>query len=207
MSSRFQRVVWIVLDSVGIGAMPDAASYGDVGSNTLGNLARVRPLRLPYLSRLGLANIEPLAGLARSEMPGAAFGKCALASPGKDTTTGHWEMAGIILPQPFPTYPQGFPPEVLLRFEQAIGRQCLGNKAASGTEVIKELGVEHLRTGFPIVYTSADSVFQIAAHEELVPLDELYRICHIAREILTGRNEVGRVIARPFVGSPGAFTR
>src|SRR5947209_4729952 len=163
MSSNFQRVVWIVLDSVGIGAMPDAAEYGDAGSNTLANLARVRPIRLPNLSRLGLANIEPLAGLARPDRPCAAFGKCALASPGKDTTTGHWEMAGIILEKPFPTYPHGFPPEVLVPFEQAIGRKCLGNKAASGTEIIKELGAEHIRTGSPIAYTSADSVFQIAA--------------------------------------------
>jgi phosphopentomutase len=187
--------------------MPDAAAYGDAGSNTLGNLARVRPLRLPYLSRLGLANIEPLAGLARSDMPGAAFGKCALASPGKDTTTGHWEMAGIILPKPFPTYPHGFPPEVLAPFEQAIGRKCLGNKAASGTEIIQELGSEHMRTGFPIVYTSADSVFQIAAHESVIPLPELYGMCEKAREILRGLHEVGRVIARPFSGEPGHFVR
>jgi len=207
MSFDLQRVVWIVLDSVGIGAMPDAPAYGDAGSNTLGNLARVRPLRLPYLSRLGLANIEPIAGLAPSEMPGAAFGKCALASPGKDTTTGHWEMAGIILQQPFPTYPQGFPPEVLVAFEHAIGRRCLGNKAASGTEIIQELGAEHVRTGFPIVYTSADSVFQIAAHESVIPVPELYEMCEKARAILRGPNEVGRVIARPFTGEPGHFVR
>ena len=207
MSSNVRRVVWIVLDSVGIGAMPDASAYGDAGSNTLGNLARVRPLRLPYLSRLGLANIEPLAGLARSDRPGAAFGKCALASPGKDTTTGHWEMAGIILPSPFPTYPAGFPPEVLVPFEQAIGRKCLGNKAASGTEIIQELGAEHVRTGFPIVYTSADSVFQIAAHESVIPLPELYAMCEKAREILRGPHEVGRVIARPFTGEPPHFVR
>lgn len=207
MSSNLQRVVWIVLDSVGIGAMPDASEYGDAGSNTLGNLARIRPLRLPYLSRLGLANIEPIAGLARTEMPGAAFGKCALASPGKDTTTGHWEMAGIILQQPFPTYSRGFPPEILVRFEQAIGRKCLGNKAASGTEIIQELGAEHVRTGFPIVYTSADSVFQIAAHESVIPVPELYGMCEKARAILRGPNEVGRVIARPFTGEPGHLVR
>lgn len=207
MSSPFERVIWIVLDSVGIGAMPDAAAYGDAGSNTLGNLARVRPLRLPYLSRLGLANIEPLAGLAPSDMPGAAFGKCALASPGKDTTTGHWEMAGIILPKPFPTYPYGFPPEVMVEFEQAIARKCLGNKPASGTEIIRELGAEHLQTGFPIVYTSADSVFQIAAHESVIPVLELYGMCEKAREILRGPNEVARVIARPFTGDPGHFVR
>ncbi|MFL6415320.1 MAG: phosphopentomutase [Bryobacteraceae bacterium] len=207
MSSAFRRVVWIVLDSVGIGAMPDAAAYGDIGSNTLGNLARVRPLRLPYLCRLGLANIEMIAGLARSERPGAAFGKCALASPGKDTTTGHWEMAGIILDKPFPTYPYGFPPEVLAPFEKAIGRKCLGNKAASGTEIIEELGAEHLRTGSPIVYTSADSVFQIAAHESVIALADLYSMCETAREILRGPHEVGRVIARPFTGEPGHFVR
>jgi phosphopentomutase len=207
MSSDLCRVIWIVLDSVGIGAMPDAPAYGDAGSNTLGNLARVRPLRLPYLSRLGLANIEPLAGLARSDMPGAAFGKCALASPGKDTTTGHWEMAGIILEKPFPTYPNGFPAEVLVPFEQAIGRKCLGNKAASGTEIIQELGAEHVRTGFPIVYTSADSVFQIAAHESVIPVPDLYEMCEKAREILRGPNEVGRVIARPFTGETGHFVR
>ncbi|MFL6450536.1 MAG: phosphopentomutase [Bryobacteraceae bacterium] len=207
MSSTFERVVWIVLDSVGIGAMPDAAAYGDSGSNTLGNLSRIRPLRLPNLSRLGLANIEPLAGLARSDRPGAAFGKCALASPGKDTTTGHWEMAGIILEKPFPTYPHGFPPEVLVPFQEAIGRKCLGNKAASGTEIIKELGAEHVRTSFPIVYTSADSVFQIAAHESVIPLPELYGMCEQAREILRGPHEVGRVIARPFTGEPGRFER
>jgi phosphopentomutase len=207
VSASFRRVVWIVLDSVGIGAMPDAGAYGDIGSNTLGNLARVRPLRLPYLCRLGLANIEILAGLPRSDRPGAAFGKCALASPGKDTTTGHWEMAGIILQKPFPTYPHGFPPEVLVPFEEAIGRTCLGNKAASGTEVIEELGSEHVRTGRPIVYTSADSVFQIAAHESVIPLPDLYGMCQTAREILRGPHEVGRVIARPFTGEPGEFVR
>src|ERR1700687_4457890 len=160
----FRRVIWIVLDSVGIGAMPDASDYGDAGSDTLGNIARVRVLRLPNLCRLGLANIKPLAGLEPAQSPAAAFGRCALASPGKDTTTGHWEMAGIHLENPFPLYPKGFPREIMDEFERRIGRRTLGNKAGSGTEIIRELGAEHMRTGSPIVYTSADSVFQIAAH-------------------------------------------
>src|SRR5436853_1205684 len=204
----FRRVIWIVLDSVGIGEMPDAAAYGDAGSDTLGNLARRRPMRLPNLCRLGLGNIKPLAGLPPDPSPAAAFGRCTLASPGKDTTTGHWEMAGIHLAKPFPVYPNGFPRlEVMDEFERRIGRATLGNKAASGTEILKELGEEHMRTGSPIVYTSADSVFQIAAHEEVIPLFELYKMCETAREILRGPYEVGRVIARPFVGEPGAFTR
>ena len=203
----FSRVIWIVLDSVGIGAMPDAAHYGDEGSDTLGNLARKRPLTLPNFCKLGLANIRPLEGLKPALHPEGSYGKCALASPGKDTTTGHWEMAGIILEKPFPLYPHGFPPEVMNAFETRIGRKSLGNKAASGTEIIKELGDEHLRTGWPIVYTSADSVFQIAAHEDVISLEELYGMCEIAREILRGPNEVGRVIARPFSGHPGAFVR
>ncbi|MBV8708405.1 MAG: phosphopentomutase [Acidobacteriaceae bacterium] len=203
----FGRVVWIVLDSVGIGAMPDAAQYGDEGSDTLGNIARQRPLRLPYLRQLGLGNIKSLANLPPVEHAEGAFGKCALASPGKDTTTGHWEMAGILLPKPFPVYPHGFPPEVINEFEKRIGRKILGNKAASGTEIIKELGKEHLRTAQPIVYTSADSVFQIAAHEGVIPLDELYSMCRIARDLLRGPNEVGRVIARPFTGAGGHFVR
>jgi phosphopentomutase len=203
----FRRIIWIVLDSVGIGAMPDAADYGDVGSDTLGNIARLRRLRLPNLCRLGLANIKPLAGLDRVPAPAGAFGRCALASPGKDTTTGHWEMVGIHLEKPFPLYPNGFPLGIMQEFERRIGRRTLGNKAASGTEIIKELGAEHVRTGSPIVYTSADSVFQIAAHEDVIPLWELYKICETAREILRGPYEVGRVIARPFSGVPGAFTR
>src|SRR5579871_346706 len=203
----FRRVVWIVLDSVGIGEMPDADQYGDRGSDTLGNIARQRELHLPNLCRLGLANIKPLAGLTPVAAPAGAFGKCALASPGKDTTTGHWEMAGIHLERPFPLFPHGFPPGVMDEFEQRIGRSTLGNKAASGTEIIKELGEQHVRTGSPIVYTSADSVFQVAAHEEVIPLFELYKICQTAREILRGKYEVGRVIARPFVGDPGAFKR
>jgi phosphopentomutase len=203
----FERVIWIVLDSVGIGAMPDAAEYGDAGSDTLGNIARQRPLHLPNLCALGLANIKPLTGLAPSAEPSGAYGKCALASPGKDTTTGHWEMVGIHLQKPFPLFPHGFPPDVMNEFESRIGRHAIGNKAASGTEIIKELGDEHVRTGSPIVYTSADSVFQVAAHEDVIPLFELYKICETAREILRGPYEVGRVIARPFTGEPGAFTR
>lgn len=204
---RFRRVVWIVLDSVGVGEMPDAAEYGDAGSDTLGNIARTARLELPNLTRLGLANIKPLTGLPAAGRPCGAFGKCALASPGKDTTTGHWEMAGIHLERPFPLFPNGFPPEVMQPFEERIGRGTLGNIPASGTEVIRELGEEHMRTGKPVVYTSADSVFQIAAHEGVIPIAEQYRICEIARDILRGPYEVGRVIARPFVGEPGAFTR
>src|SRR5579863_8629537 len=203
----FRRVIWIVLDSVGIGEMPDAAKYGDVGSDTLGNIARQRQLHLPNFCELGLANIKPLTGLAPAAKPSGAYGKSALASPGKDTTTGHWEMAGIHLEKPFPLFPHGFPPEVMDEFERRIGRGTLGNKAASGTEIIEELGEEHMRTGSPIVYTSADSVFQVAAHEEVIPLFELYKICETARAILQGPYEVGRVIARPFIGTPGAFTR
>jgi len=188
--------------------MPDAAQYGDPGgADTLGNIARLRGLKLPNLARLGLGNIKPLAGIAPAGTPAAAFGKCALASPGKDTTTGHWEMVGIHLEKPFPLFPHGFPREILDEFERRIGRSTLGNRAASGTEIIKELGAEHMRTGSPIVYTSADSVFQIAAHEEVIPLWELYKMCETAREILRGPHEVGRVIARPFTGSPGSFTR
>ena len=205
--SSFQRVIWIVLDSVGVGQMPDAAAYGDVGSDTLGNIARRRPLNLPNLARLGLGNLKPLPHIQPAPYPAAAFGRCALASPGKDTTTGHWEMVGIHLAKPFPLYPQGFPPEIMQEFESRIGRGTLGNCAASGTEIIKQLGEEHMRTGKPIVYTSADSVFQVAAHEEVIPLWELYKICETARDILRGPHEVGRVIARPFVGQPGNFTR
>lgn len=203
----FRRVIWIVLDSVGIGEMPDAAAYGDAGSDTLGNIARKRRLNLPNLARLGLGNIKPLVNIPAAEEPEAAFGHCALASPGKDTTTGHWEMVGIHLTKPFPLYPHGFPAEIMDDFERWIGRGTLGNYPASGTEIIKELGEEHMRTGKPIIYTSADSVFQVAAHEEVIPLWELYKICETARAILRGPHEVGRVIARPFVGSPGAFTR
>jgi phosphopentomutase len=205
--SEFGRVIWIVLDSVGIGELPDAADYGDVGRTTLGHIARSRPLRLPNLVRLGLANIAPLDHLNPPARPDGCFGKGATHSPGKDTTTGHWEMAGIWLDRAFPVYKQGFPRELIERFEQAIGRKTLGNKPASGTEIIKELGAEHMRTGFPIVYTSGDSVFQIATHEEVIPVPELYRMCEIARKLLDGPHRVGRVIARPFTGSPGNFRR
>src|ERR1051325_9500294 len=203
----FKRVIWIVLDSVGIGEMPDADRYGDRGSDTLGNIARKRPMKLPNLCRLGLANIKNLENLTPADHPAGAYGRAALLSPGKDTTTGHWEMAGIILEKPLPLFPHGFPPEFLAEFERRVGRGTLGNRAASGTEIIKELGAEHMRTGSPIVYTSADSVFQIAAHEEVIPLWELYKMCETAREILRGPYEVGRVIARPFVGAPGSFAR
>ena len=208
----FKRIIWMVLDSVGIGEMPDAAEYGDAGSDTLGHIAQSRKLHLNNLCRLGLGNIRPLDRLPPDPAPQGAYGRCALASPGKDTTTGHWEMAGIHLAKPFPVYPKGFPPEVMHEFERRIGRATLGNNAASGTEILEELGEEHMRTGSPIVYTSADSVFQVAAHEEVIPLYELYKICETARDILRGKHEVGRVIARPFLGSPGvtgaaSFTR
>jgi phosphopentomutase len=203
----FSRVIWIVLDSVGVGPLPDAAEYGDAGRNTLGHIACSRPLALPNLVRLGLANIEPLAHLTPPQTPAGYFGKGATRSPGKDTTTGHWEMAGIWLDQPFPVYKQGFPRELIEEFERAIGRKVIGNKPASGTEILKELGEEHIRTGFPIVYTSGDSVFQIAAHEDVIPVPELYRMCEIARKMLDGPNRVGRVIARPFTGSSGSFRR
>ncbi len=205
---KIERVVWVVLDSVGIGAMPDADQYGDpAGSDTLGNIARQRALHLPNLCRLGLGNIKPIVGLEPAAEALASYGRCALKSPGKDTTTGHWEMMGILLDKPFPLFPQGFPADFLARFEAEIGRGTLGNKAASGTEIIAELGDEHYRSGDPIIYTSADSVFQIAAHEEVISLFELYRICEIARRMLSGPLEVGRVIARPFTGSSGAYTR
>ncbi len=188
--------------------MPDWEAFCDPpGADTLGNLARLRELFLPNMTRIGLGNIRPMDGIPPTAFPLGAYGRCALASPGKDTTTGHWEMAGIHLDKPFPLYPNGFPREIIEEFERRIGRSSLGNKTASGTEIIKELGPEHMRTGSPIVYTSADSVFQVAAHEEVIPLWELYRMCEIARDILRGPHEVGRVIARPFVGAPGSFTR
>jgi phosphopentomutase len=203
----FRRVIWIVLDSVGIGALPDAADYDDIGRSTLGHIAEWRPLNIPTLVSLGLANIAPLAHLVPAAHPLGAYGKGATRSPGKDTTTGHWEMAGIWLDQAFPVYKHGFPPELIHAFEQRIGRRTIGNKPASGTEIIKELGEEHLRTGQPIVYTSGDSVFQIATHEDVIPIADLYKMCEIARELLDGPHRVGRVIARPFTGAPGHFTR
>lgn len=206
-SAHFERVIWIVLDSVGIGEMPDAAAYGDSGRDTLGHIACFRPLRIPNLVRLGLANIKPLAHLVPPPLPQGSYGKGATVSPGKDTTTGHWEMAGIWLDKAFPVYPHGFPDSLVKEFEKRIGRRTLGNKPASGTEIIKELGEQHMQTGFPIIYTSGDSVFQIAAHEEIIPVGELYRMCEIARQLLDGPNRVGRVIARPFTGTPGNFRR
>ena len=203
-----RKAILLVLDGVGIGELPDAAYYGDEGSNTLVNMAKaVGGLNLPNLQRMGLGNIEQIEGIPPAEKPIACYGKMREVSAGKDTTTGHWEIAGIIREKPFPTYPNGFPPEIIEAFEKAIGRKVLGNKPASGTAIIEELGEEHLRTGYPIVYTSADSVFQIAAHEEIVPVEQLYEWCRIAREILRGEHEVARVIARPFIGTPGNFKR
>jgi len=204
---EFERIFWIVLDSVGIGELPDAADYDDVGRNTLGHIAESRPLEIPNLVKLGLANIAPLKHQTPAAAPLGAHGKGATRSPGKDTTTGHWEMAGVWLEQAFPVYKNGFPKELIEEFEKQIGRKTIGNKPASGTEIIKELGEEHVRTGKPIVYTSGDSVFQIAAHEEVIPIDELYRMCEIARKLLDGPHRVGRVIARPFTGTPGHYVR
>jgi phosphopentomutase len=204
---QFDRVVWIVLDSVGIGALPDAADYGDVGRSTLGHIAESRPLTIPNLVRLGLANIAPLQHLPPAKEPMGAYGKGATHSPGKDTTTGHWEMAGVWLDQAFPVYHHAFPREIIDEFERRIGRKTIGNKPASGTEIIKELGEEHVRTGKPIVYTSGDSVFQIATHEDVIPIGDLYHMCEVARALLDGPHRVGRVIARPFTGAPGHFVR
>ena len=209
MDPKFARICLLVLDSAGIGEMPDAADWGDAGADTLGNILKTQTVRLPNLERLGLGNIRSLRGVPPSSEPIGSFGKCALRSNGKDTTTGHWEMAGIILEKAFPTYPHGFPPDVVEAFvEQAEIPGILGNVPASGTEIIKQLGEEHVRSGKPIVYTSADSVFQIAAHEEIVPIDRLYEICQIARKLLDGEHKVGRVIARPFLGTAADnFTR
>lgn len=203
-----QKVVLIVLDSVGVGEMPDAAKYGDEGSNTLANVSKaVGGLTLPNMQKMGIGNIIEIKGVAPVKQPIGAYGKAAEKSAGKDTTTGHWELAGIVSERQFPVYPDGFPPEVIEEFEKRIGRKVLGNKVASGTEIIKELGDEHVRTQNPIVYTSADSVFQIAAHEEVIPVKELYEICKIAREILQGEHAVARVIARPFIGKSGEYVR
>jgi phosphopentomutase len=204
---KFDRIIWVVLDSVGIGPLPDAADYGDTGRTTLGHIAQYRALQIPTLVELGLANIAPLKNLFPAATPKASYGKGATHSPGKDTTTGHWEMAGVWLDQAFPIYRHGFPPEIIELFEKQIGRKTLGNKPASGTEILKELGEEHVRTGKPIVYTSGDSVFQIAAHESVIAVPELYRMCEIARKLLDGKHRVGRVIARPFEGTAGHFTR
>jgi len=201
-----RRAIILVCDSMGVGELPDAADFGDEGSNTLGHVLESQHPSLPTLARLGLLHTLPEP--ATSENPEAAFGRMAEVSAGKDTTTGHWEMMGLIVADPFRTYPHGFPAEVIAEYERRIGRKTLGNKAASGTVILDELGEEHVRSGAPIVYTSADSVFQVAAHEDIVPVDELWRICAIARELMRGENNVGRIIARPFVGSgKGHFKR
>jgi phosphopentomutase len=203
-----RRAAIIVLDGVGIGEAPDAASYGDVGSDTLGNLARAEGgLRLPNLARAGLGNIKPLEGVEPAGAPLAAYGLMLPASAGKDSTTGHWEIAGVHLERPFPTYANGFPPEVVRDFEVRTGRGVIGNVVGSGTAVMAEYGEEHQRTGRWILYTSADSVFQVAAHEETIPLEELYAACETARAMLVAPHDVSRVIARPFVGTPGAYQR
>jgi phosphopentomutase len=203
----FSRVILIVLDSVGIGELPDAGRYGDEGSDTLGNICRAVDLALPNLARLGLGNIATLRGVPASAAPEGCYGRMAESSPGKDSVTGHWEIAGIVLDRPFPTFPTGFPTEVIEAFERAIGRGTLGNEVASGTEIIARLGDAHVASGKPIVYTSADSVFQIAAHEQVVPVPELYRMCEAAYRIVVEGLGVGRVIARPFVGPSGQYTR
>jgi phosphopentomutase len=203
-----KRVIIIVLDSAGIGELPDAKKYGDEGSNTLGNIAfSVPDFKLENLERMGLGNIDNIKGFEVCKSPVGCYGRMAEKSFGKDTTTGHWELAGIILDKPFPVYPQGFPADLMEKFEKAIGLKTIGNIAASGTEIIKMLGSEHVKTGYPIVYTSADSVFQIAAHEEVISVERLYEICTVARNLLVGEHAVGRVIARPFTGTEGNFKR
>lgn len=203
-----RRVILIVLDSVGIGELPDAADYGDVGSDTLGNISKaVGGLRLPNMESIGIGNITGIKNIVKAEEPTGAFGKCAELSIGKDTVTGHWEIAGSVLRKPLNTYPDGFPEDIIKEFQDKIGRKIIGNKVASGTEIIRELGEEHIKTGCPIVYTSADSVFQIAAHEEVISLEELYKMCSIAREMFIGEKAIGRIIARPFIGKVDEFTR
>ena len=206
---KFNRICLVILDSVGIGAMPDADAWGDAGADTLGNILKSRKVNLPNLQNLGLGNIKELNELPATENPAGNYGKCALKSNGKDTTTGHWEIAGIILEKAFPTFPNGFPKNIIDEFTtKAKVPGVLGNTVASGTDIIKQFGEEHIKTGKPIVYTSADSVFQIAAHEETIPIRRQYEICEIARKILSGESEVGRVIARPFLGSnANDFTR
>lgn len=205
---RFPKAAIVVLDGVGAGGAPDAAAFGDEGSDTLGNTARsVGGLDLPNLGALGLGNLTRIAGVAPVEAPTASWGRLRERAAGKDTTTGHWEMAGVVLKSPMPTYPHGFPDAIMKRFAEVAGKPALGNTVASGTTIIAELGEEHRRTGRAIVYTSADSVFQVAAHEESVPIEELYRICREMRGVLTGPHAVGRVIARPFEGRPGSYAR
>ena len=206
--SKVKRAILVVLDGVGAGANPDADDYGDDGASSLEHCAlAIGGLALPNLGSIGLGNITPILGTPPTDDARGSYGRMAEAGTGKDSTTGHWEMTGVVLHKPLPTYPNGFPADLVAHFEQAIGRKVIGNKAASGTEIIKELGEEHMRTGRPILYTSADSVFQIAAHQEVIPLEELYHMCHIARDMLTGEHAVGRVIARPFIGTPGNFKR
>ena len=204
-----KRVIVIVLDGVGAGEAPDAADYGDVGSNSLANTARaVGGLHLPHMGALGIGHITAIQGVPPEEHPTGCYGKMQPRSAGKDTISGHWELMGIYLPAALPTYPHGFPEEVLAEFKRRTGKEVLGNKPASGTEILRELGVEHMQTGKPIVYTSADSVFQVAAHEAIIPIPELYHLCETARAMLTGEHAVGRVIARPFVGdAPENFKR
>ncbi|MEK9164646.1 MAG: phosphopentomutase, partial [Chloroflexota bacterium] len=205
---KTNQVTLIVLDSVGIGDAPDAETYGDAGSNTLGNIARaVGGLKLPNMATLGLGHLGNIKGVPAVEKAQGAYGRLTQVSAGKDTTTGHWELAGVSVKTPFPTFPHGFPSGFVSTFEARIGRKTIGNYPASGTAIIEQLGARHVKTGQPIIYTSADSVFQIAAHEEVIPLAELYRICETAREMLTGDLAVGRVIARPFVGAAGSFKR
>jgi phosphopentomutase len=203
----FTRAIVIVVDSLGIGELPDAPAYGDEGSNTLGNIARRIPLKVPTLRSLGLSRLAPLGAAPQNDAALGAIGRMAEASAGKDSVTGHWEMMGIVLDRPFPVFPHGFPPEIIQEFSRLTGCAVLGNKAASGTEIIEELGPEHMRTGALIVYTSADSVFQIAAHEDVVPIAELYRACEVAYKVVAEGLGVGRVIARPFIGQPGQFSR
>jgi phosphopentomutase len=206
--SKVKRAILVVLDGVGVGANPDAHEYGDDGASSLEHCAQaIGGLALPNLGSIGLGNITPILGTPPTKIALGSYGRMAEAGTGKDSTTGHWEMTGVVLHKPLPTYPNGFPADLVKHFEQAIGRKVIGNKAASGTEIIKELGEEHVRTGRPILYTSADSVFQIAAHQDVIPLDELYHMCLIARDMLTGEYAVGRVIARPFIGTPGNFKR
>ncbi|MDP2807960.1 MAG: phosphopentomutase [bacterium] len=204
-----KRVILIILDGCGAGELPDAADFGDRGSNTLGNLSRAIPggLVLPNLQAIGLGNITDIKGLPQNQSSKGCWGKLTERSQGKDSTFGHWEIAGLVTEKPLPTYPRGFPPEIIEPFKKAIGRDILANQAASGTEIIKELGDEHIKTGWPIIYTSADSVFQVACHEDIVPLDQLYGWCQKARELLTGEHAVGRVIARPFIGLSGNYQR
>ena len=202
------RVIWMVIDSVGIGALPDSQKFGDVNVDTLGNIVRsCKGIKIPNMIKLGLANIEGVDSLENIESPIGCYGRCSEVSKGKDTTTGHWEMTGVLVETPFKTFENGFPKDIIEEFERRSNRKVIGNKPASGTAILDELGEQHMNTGEVIVYTSADSVFQIAAHEEIVSLDELYKMCEIAREIMMGDNAVARIIARPFIGKPGAFER